>query len=97
MAINFKISGKFYPATDAGLFTFSNVPARSYKTTQVTFDRSFNHTPHVIAAIVGDIPVGYTSLSCAPYNVTPTGFTLKVINNTDSEVNPPVRWIAVMA
>lgn len=68
-------------------------------TKTVTFPRAFASAPNVVATFdstnISSFSGRWDYLTLTVYNVTTTGFTLRVHNGTSTTFSPGIRWIAV--
>ncbi len=68
-------------------------------TLNVTFPRAFASAPDVVATFdstnISSFSGRWDYLTLTVYNVTTTGFTLRVHNGTSTTFSPGIRWIAV--
>ena len=72
------------------------VPAGSYKTCTVTFDKAFTSKPVVTAAISGTATSAhFGSMSVLIQSVTTTTVTFAVMNNSSGAHGCAINWIAV--
>lgn len=62
----------------------------------VTFPKAFSKTPIItIGMYSGTTNADYGNVSYFYYDVTATGFTLRVANKTSSNISPAFRYIAI--
>lgn len=68
-------------------------------TLEVTFPRAFASAPDVVATFdsssISSFSGRWDYLTLTVYNITATGFTLRVHNGTSTTFTPGLRWIAV--
>ena len=68
-------------------------------TLEVSFPRAFAAPPDVVATFdssnISSFSGRWDYLTLTVYNVTTTGFTLRVHNGTSTTFSPGIRWIAV--
>lgn len=68
-------------------------------TLEVTFPRAFASAPDVVATFdsssISSFSGRWDYLTLTVYNITATGFTLRVHNGTSTTFSPGLRWIAV--
>lgn len=85
-APNFVQSGNEYPAS---------VSAGSTKTVSVLFDNEFSSAPNVIACIYSSQTTGIAQCSVSIWDITRTGFSLRINNGYSSARDLGAFWIAV--
>ena len=70
-------------------------------TLNVTFPRAFASAPDVVATFdsssISSFSGRWDYLTLTVYNITATGFTIRVHNGTTTSFTPGIRWIAVGA
>ena len=68
-------------------------------TLEVTFPRAFASAPDVVATFdsssISSFSGRWDYLTLTVYNITATGFTIRVHNGTSTSFTPGIRWIAV--
>ena len=68
-------------------------------TKTVTFPRAFAAAPDVVATFdsstISSFSGRWDYLTLTVYNITATGFTIRVHNGTTKSFTPGIRWIAV--
>lgn len=68
-------------------------------TLNVTFPRAFASAPDVVATFdstnISSFSGRWDYLTLTVYNITATGFTIRVHNGTSTTFSPGIRWIAV--
>ena len=83
-----------------GSIASMNLPGDSTSTLQVTFPRAFASAPDVVCTFDSSNVVDFKDgrwdyLTLTVYNITATGFTIRVHNGTSTSFTPGIRWIAV--
>lgn len=88
-------TGKNIPVIESGYHSFADVAAQSTVTYEVTFTKTFTTAPQVVASL-GSTLTGYTmgNVSVSAFNITTTGFSLRVYNASTIQRTVNTRWIA---
>ncbi len=85
------------PDFDADVFAFGSVSANSYADQDVTFNHTFDAAPVVVACLQSSSTgVNVGSISVSVINITTTGFTIRVFNNSANQRTPSINWIAIL-
>lgn len=95
---DFRLHGRFR-ADDhfqKGTQSTVSVAAGSVETISVVFDQEFSVAPTVIACLYGTQTVGLGECSCSVYNITTTGFSLRLENNYNSDRYLGATWVAIL-
>lgn len=92
--------GDYAEKSDLPIFDSGNgggqVPAGSYADFPVTFNVTFTNNPVVFPVIYSTSTSGdIGSLTVSAINITTTGFTLRIFNNSSNQRTPATRWLAV--
>ena len=92
--------GDYAEKSDLPIFDSGNgggqVPAGSYADFPVTFNVTFTNDPVVFPVIYSTSTSGdIGSLTVSAINITTTGFTLRIFNNSSNQRTPATRWLAV--
>ena len=79
-----------------GSIDSATVTSGSIRTVGVTFQHQMSDTPVVVASLLSGSPNSETGgVSVGVSEISPTGFTCKVFNNSGKSLSPAVQWIAV--
>lgn len=81
---------------ETGKLASATIPANSYLDRAVSFTRPFDAAPIVIPNM-GSTSTSPTmgSITVSAINVTKTGFTVRVFNNTSAQRAPGISWVAI--
>lgn len=73
-----------------------NAPKNAYRDIPITFNFTHTYAPHVVVSFAtGSTGVTMGGLSLSAFNVTTTGCTIRIYNNTNDTRNPPLYWVAI--
>jgi len=82
---------------DCGLKTGATTSANSYQSFEIGFTKTFTSAPIVTATIQAtSSSVDFNKVQISVYNVTATGFYVRVYNGMSSQTAPNISWIAVL-
>lgn len=89
--------GKLYTKQiQAGSISGTAIASGNVRTETVTFQQSMSATPIVVASLISSsTSADIGSISVGVHDVSSTGFTCKIFNNSGSSRSPAVNWIAV--
>lgn len=81
---------------ECGIKTGATTPANSYLSFTVSFDKNFTSVPIVTATLQAtSSSVDFNKVQISVYNITTTGFYVRVYNGTASQTSPNITWIAM--
>ena len=84
------------PTIESGYHSFSDVAAGAKADYDVTFSKNFATAPQVVAGLGSSLTAANTgNVSVTAFNITTTGFTLRVYNASNAEKTIITRWVAV--
>ena len=78
-----------------GYYASKSVSPDSTETVAVTFETEFDTVPNVITGILSNQTYGIGDCSVSAWNVTTTGFSLRLTNNYTATRKLGAYWIAV--
>lgn len=89
------ISSRIYNASSqVGIESMRSVASGSTDTIDVSFGVPFNFVPKVVACLFSSQTVGMGQCSASVYNITTTGFSLRLTNNYSVSRDIGATWIA---
>ena len=96
-ALSVDWNGKMYTKQiQAGSISGTDIASGSIRTATVNFPQSMSATPIVVASLISSsTSADIGSISVGVHDVSSTGFTCKIFNNSGSSRSPAVNWIAV--
>lgn len=81
---------------ECGIKAGATTPANSYQSFQISFSKTFTSTPIVTATIQAtSSSVDFNKVQISVYNITTTGFYVRVYNGMSSQTAPNISWIAI--
>ena len=81
---------------ECGIKTGATTPANSYLSFTVSFGKNFTSVPIVTATLQAtSSSVDFNKVQISVYNITTTGFYVRVYNGTASQTSPNITWIAM--
>jgi phage minor structural protein len=78
-----------------GIERYQSVEAGSTLSIDISYGKTFGKIPSVVATIFSNNSVGIGNCSVSVYNITTTGFQLRLTNNHSSARNLGATWIAM--
>lgn len=78
-----------------GIERYQSVEAGSTLSIDISYGKTFGKIPTVVATIFSNNSVGIGNCSVSVYNITTTGFQLRLTNNHSSARNLGATWIAM--
>lgn len=92
------VDGRIYAAgsMQSGTVSVRSVASGNSATVSVTFDHAFSQIPTVVAGLYGSQTVGIGDCSASVWDVTTTGFSMRLINNYSSSRDIGATWIAIL-
>lgn len=81
---------------ECGLKTGATTSANTYQSFQITFTKTFTSTPIVTATLQAtSSSVDFNKIQISVYNITTTGFYVRVYNGMSSQTAPNISWTAI--
>lgn len=81
---------------EAGRLTGADVPANNYLDRAISFTKPFDAAPIVVPQIQStSTSATMGSITVSAINITKTGFTVRVFNNTSAQRSPAISWVAI--
>lgn len=92
------IGGRVYASKfmQRDIVSVRSVSAGDVDTIDVSFSTTFDAVPVVVACLYSSQTVGLGDCSCSVYNLTTTGFSLRLENNYSSARDLGATWIAIL-
>jgi hypothetical protein len=82
-------------SVDSGLQEIVSVNAGETSTISVSFNNSFSSSPIVVVSLFSNQTTGIAQCSASTYNITSSGFSLRLNNGYTSARNLGATWIAI--
>lgn len=85
---------------DSGKYEGSNISAGSYDDFTISFNHEFSAAPIVTVSFKANTPSSVASMgnvSMTVYDVSTTGFKVRVYNNSSAGRLPHINWIAILS
>lgn len=74
-----------------------SVKAYSYIDIPIEFTQTFNKAPHILVSLyTQSINMNMSQVTVCALNSTTDGFTVRVFNNSPSELAPAIEWLALI-
>jgi hypothetical protein len=92
------VDGRIYAVgtMQSGTVSVRSVNAGSVATVAVTFDHAFSAIPTVVACLYGSQTTGLGDCSASVWDLTATGFSMRLENNYSSSRDLGATWIAIL-
>lgn len=92
------VDGRIYASgtMQSGTVSVRSVNAGSVETVAVAFDHAFSAVPTVVACLYGSQTTGLGDCSASVWDLTATGFSMRLENNYSSRRDLGATWIAIL-